>query len=123
MFPDAATCLPYQCGASDPDGSNRLACSIAGFVGARTCLDPACAPYCSYGIVDYRQEQRDYSTDSRSANQACKCGCGSGGGAGTDSGSAAKRGCTCGGSLGLVSEIPLWIIVAITAIFVLAKRH
>jgi hypothetical protein len=42
----AAQCLPYQCGK---DSSNTAAiqwCSLSGQVGAKTCGDVECAPYC-----------------------------------------------------------------------------
>jgi hypothetical protein len=42
----AAQCLPYQCGKDSGNTAAIQWCSISGQVGAKTCGDIECAPYC-----------------------------------------------------------------------------
>lgn len=39
-------CIPYQCGFDPMNQAARYACSVAGFTGVRSCLDPLCQPWC-----------------------------------------------------------------------------
>jgi len=46
MTPSLQNCIPYQCGYDPFNLSAKYACSAAGFAGVRSCLDPACQPWC-----------------------------------------------------------------------------
>lgn len=48
--PDRATCLRIQCGGISQDQAGMQLiqdCANAGYAGARSCMDPACSPWCS----------------------------------------------------------------------------
>jgi hypothetical protein len=50
--PDRATCLQIQCGGiSQAQAGMQLIqdCANAGYAGVRSCMDPACSPWCSSG--------------------------------------------------------------------------
>ena len=48
MTADQATCTQIQCGAISPSQAGQAlieACSLAGYVGVKSCGDPVCQPY------------------------------------------------------------------------------
>jgi hypothetical protein len=50
--PDRATCLQIQCGGISQDQAGMQLiqdCANAGYAGVRSCMDPACSPWCSSG--------------------------------------------------------------------------